>query len=336
MTELPEPPPTSLVGRNHGFQVALAYARKAARLNCPVLITGETGTGKDQVARLVHAASIRSQGPFVALNCAAVPETLIESELFGYERGAFTGAARSYPGRFAAAQGGTLFLDELGDLPLHTQAKLLRAIENREITPLGSVHARTVDLRIVAATNQPLEVLVRERRFRADLYFRLNVARVRLPPLRERRDDILELAAHFMDAHRRSPEGRGVGWFDARALRRLLSYEWPGNVRELRNVIESIFIDPPDGAITDAALPAYLHQPQLWDGPGADGALPLPERERILEMLSTTHWNKAAAARNLKWSRVTLYRKMAKYDIADAQLSSSACHSGSMPPKAAS
>ncbi len=309
------PGPDELIGRNRGFQDALAYARKAARSTCPVLITGETGTGKDQVARLIHAASLRSQGPFVSLNCAAVPESLIESELFGYEHGAFTGAVRSYPGRFAAAHGGTLFLDELGDLPLSTQAKLLRAIENHEVTPLGSLRTRTVDLRIVAATHQPLEQMVRERRFRSDLYFRLCVARVRLPPLRERRDDILELAAHFMAPLRRSAEGHAVGWFDAAALRRLLTYEWPGNVRELRNVIEAIFIDPPTGTISDAALPPLLGALGGLDGIEAMARLPPDERERIVDMLATTHWNKAAAARGLHWSRVTLYRKMAKHHI---------------------
>ena len=304
-----------LIGHNPAFRDALDYAQKVAARTCPVVITGETGTGKDQLARLIHGASARAGGRFVSLNCAALPETLIESELFGYERGAFTGATRAYPGHFMAADGGTLFLDELGDLPLATQAKLLRAIENREVTPLGSTRAFRVDLRIVAATHQPLEALVRERRFRPDLFYRLNVARVRLPPLRERRDDILELAAHFMHAHRATPDGGRVGWFDASALRRLLSYEWPGNVRELRNVIEALFIDPPAGPITERALAACLPSPDGDTDVAAPGEPP-DERRRILETLVATHWNKSASARNLHWSRVTLYRKMAKYHIA--------------------
>jgi len=304
-----------LIGHNPAFRDALEYAQKVAARSCPVVITGETGTGKDQLARLIHAASPRASGRFVSLNCAALPETLIESELFGYERGAFTGATRAYPGHFVAADGGTLFLDELGDLPLSTQAKLLRAIENREVTPLGSTRAFRVDLRIVAATHQPLEWLVRERRFRPDLFYRLNVARVRLPPLRERRDDILELAAHFMNAHRTTtPDGRSVGWFDAAALKRLLSYEWPGNVRELRNVIEALFIDPPAGPVTDRVLAMCLPSPED-DTAAAPGEDDVDERRRIVQTLVATHWNKSASARSLHWSRVTLYRKMAKYHI---------------------
>ncbi|MEJ8836855.1 sigma-54 interaction domain-containing protein [Ramlibacter sp. AN1133] len=306
-----------LIGHNRGFGAALEFARKAARHACPLLIVGETGTGKDEVARLVHALSPRADGPFVSLNCAALPDTLIESELFGYERGAFTGAGRSYPGRFMAADHGTLFLDELGDLPLASQAKLLRAIEHGEITPLGSTRARKVDLRIVAATHQPLERMVREQRFRQDLFYRLNVARVHLPPLRNRRDDILELAAHFMAPLRQTQEGARVGWFDASALNRLLTHVWPGNVRELRNVIEAIFIDPPDGPITERCLPAYLTHAQGWEDDGGEdaGEPGIDERQRILDSLCATHWNKSAAARQLRWSRVTLYRKMAKHEI---------------------
>ncbi|WP_140628248.1 sigma-54 interaction domain-containing protein [Methylibium rhizosphaerae] len=318
-----------LIGRNRTFDTALSFARKAARHDCPLLIVGETGTGKDEVARLVHAHSTRASGPFVSLNCAALPEALIESELFGYERGAFTGAGRSYAGRFVAADGGTLFLDELGDLPLASQAKLLRAIEHREVTPLGSMRARKVDLRIVAATHQPLEAMVRERRFREDLFYRLSVARVQLPPLRERRDDILELAAHFMAPLKRSADGARVGWFDAVALECLLAHRWPGNVRELRNVIESIFIDPPDGPITLRSLPAYLAQP--FDDPNTAAVPGRNERQRILDTLLATHWNKAAAARELKWSRVTLYRKMAKHAIpcaSEAQADPVRSHAG--------
>ncbi|HKA44862.1 MAG TPA: sigma-54 dependent transcriptional regulator [Burkholderiales bacterium] len=325
-------PPPALIGHNHAFREVLDYVRKVGPHSCPVVITGETGTGKEQIARLIHESSPRASGRFVGLNCAALPETLIESELFGYERGAFTGATRSYPGYFMAADGGTLFLDELGDLPLATQAKLLRAIENREITPLGSTRACRVDLRIVAATNQPLEMLVRERRFRSDLFYRLNVARVRLPALRERRDDVLELAAHFMETYRHTPGGERVGWFEPPALKKLLSYEWPGNVRELRNVIEAIFIEAPPGPITERVLSACLTPP---DGQGAKRTKPGDERQRILETLVATHWNKSESARNLHWSRVTLYRKMAKYRIGVAPVDQTSGGSG-MLPKASS
>ena len=308
-----EPPPQAgLIGRSRSFQAAIDYATKAARSECAVLITGETGTGKDRVARLVHNASPRAAGPFVSLNCAALPEALIESELFGYQRGAFTGASRNHEGKFQSAHGGTLFLDELGDLPLTIQAKLLRAIESKEVTPLGSNHAQRADIRVIAATHQPLEELVRKSRFREDLYFRLNVARVSLPPLRERKDDILELAAHYLHEFR-ARERVQVGWFDALALQRLLNHPWPGNIRELRNVMEAIFIDPPLGAITVAALPPCF---QTLDRPAVQGVG--DERLRILLMLSETHWNKAEAARHLHWSRVTLYRKMAKYEIPNA------------------
>lgn len=306
-----------LIGHSRRFTEAIGYARKAARSDCPVLITGETGTGKDQVARLIHGDSGRARGPFISLNCAALPESLIESELFGYQRGAFTGAQRNHEGKFVAASGGTLFLDELGDLPLGMQAKLLRAIENKEVTPLGSNRPQRVDIRVVAATHQPLEDLVRQQRFRQDLYFRLNVARVALPPLRDRRDDILELAAHFIRQFQREHGARQVGWFDAGALQRLLSHDWPGNIRELRNVIEAIFIDPPEGAITAQALPPCLQATDAA-GAGPGGEPPVDERLRILQTLTETRWNKSDAARNLKWSRVTLYRKMAKHEIPHA------------------
>lgn len=303
-----------LIGRNRAFCDAIAYARKAARCDCSVLITGETGTGKDRVARLIHTSSRRAPGPFVTVNCAALPDSLIESELFGYHRGAFTGASRNYDGKFVAAHGGTLFLDELGDLPLTTQAKLLRAIESKEVTPLGCNRAQPVDIRVVAATHQPLEELVRLRRFREDLYFRLNVARVSLPPLRERKEDILEIAAHYLREFRAHSDA-SVGWFDALAMQKLINHAWPGNIRELRNVIEAIYIDPPAGPISLRSLPPYLHglRDRLdAEAPAGD------ERLQILEMLAQTHWNKSDAARNLKWSRVTLYRKMAKYHIPHA------------------
>ena len=219
------------------LESALALARRVAPSRSTVLLTGETGTGKELVAGLVHGLSPRADGPFVKVNCAALPETLLESELFGHERGAFTGADRLRVGRFEQAHGGTLFLDEIGDMAAATQAKLLRVLQDREFHRLGGSRAIRSDVRIVAATNQDLEREIRSGRFREDLFFRLNVIRIFLPPLRERPEDAEALALHFADefAHEL---GRAVRGISPAAMARLRSHPWPGNVRELRNVIE--------------------------------------------------------------------------------------------------
>jgi two-component system, NtrC family, response regulator HydG len=236
---------------------ALRIVERAAATDVTVLVTGESGTGKEVVAQVLHDRSRRAAGPFVALNCSALPAELVESELFGHVRGAFTGADRDREGRFAAAGGGTLFLDEIGDLAPAAQAKLLRALEERSVTPLGSNRAVNVDARIVAATNRPLEALVREGGFREDLLFRLSVVQIQLPPLRERRGDIAALAthfiAHFAERHGRSPLPLGEG-----ARRALLAHDWPGNVRELRNVIERAVVLAEGDAIEAADLPASV------------------------------------------------------------------------------
>lgn len=287
------------------------YLGKVAQSDATVLVTGETGTGKERVAAAVHRLGPRAARPFVAVNCAAIPDALIESELFGHERGAFTGALQSFSGRFVQAEGGTLFLDEVGEMSPTGQAKLLRALEAREVLPVGGARARPVDVRLVAASNQRLEQMVEERRFRADLYYRLNVARIDLPPLRARPEDIGPIVSHFIEEQNRRRALR-VGRPDARLLARMRRYAWPGNVRELRNMVEALFIDPPEGrsvAIED--LPASFRR--LFDENRSAGA---PERERLVAVLRETNWNKMEAARQMNWSRMTLYRKLAKYSIA--------------------
>ena len=226
-----------IVGTSPAFQQALDLASRVAPTRSTVLLTGETGTGKELVAEMVHAGSPRSSGPFVKVNCAALPETLLESELFGHERGAFTSADRLRIGRFEQADGGTLFLDEIGDMSLATQAKLLRVLHDQEFQRLGGTTVLRTDVRIVAATNRELEAAIADGEFRQDLYFRLNVITILLPPLRERPEDVERLALHFLEEFR-TELARPCSGFAPEALRRLRSHPWPGNVRELRNVVE--------------------------------------------------------------------------------------------------
>ena len=286
------------------------YLPKLAASDATVLVTGETGTGKERVATAVHRLGPRAKRPFVAVNCAAIPDSLIESELFGHERGAFTGAMTSFPGRFAQADGGTLFLDEIGEMTLANQAKLLRVLEERAVTPIGSTRCHPVDVRIVAASNQRLEEMVAARAFRADLYYRLNVARIEIPPLRERPEDIGVILDQLIEEQNRRCSLH-VGHADPGLLDRIKRYAWPGNVRELRNLVEALFIDPPDGRdVAFGDLPrAYRLLLEYNRSAGK------PERERLMEVLRETRWNKVEAARQLNWSRMTLYRKLAKYNL---------------------
>jgi transcriptional regulator with PAS, ATPase and Fis domain len=283
----------------------MRYAGKVAASECTVLVTGETGTGKEVIARTIHAHSARRDGAFVSINCAALPDALIESELFGYERGAFTGAHHSHPGKLRQAHGGTVLLDEVGELPLSAQAKLLRVLEVREVTRLGGRRPEPVDVRFVAATNQNLEALVAQKRFRDDLFFRLNVARIHLPPLRERPGDIPALLAHFL-ALQGQRCGRSIGALSDAAVACLMRHHWPGNARELRNVAELLYIDPPEGRIGPEHLPASVTRAAVAE---------CGERERLIATLFATRWNKCRAAQALHWSRMTLYRKMNKYQI---------------------
>jgi DNA-binding NtrC family response regulator len=299
----------TIMGVSQSIAALRAYIPKIAKSSATVLITGETGTGKERVAEAIHALGPRSTGPFVAVNCAALPDSLIESELFGHVRGAFTGAHSAVRGQIAEACGGTLFLDEIGEMPLSAQAKLLRAVEKREVRPVGAARTSAVDVRIVAATNQKLETLVAEQRFRADLFYRLNVVRVDIPPLRERAQDIPVLL-HAVIAELNRREGGDVGAPESNVLDCLLAYNWPGNVRELRNLVEALFVDPPKGPIRFQDLPpafAKVLEPHH--------RATSPERDRLLQALAATRWNKAEAARSLNWSRMTLYRKLSQYHI---------------------
>jgi DNA-binding NtrC family response regulator len=313
--EPPAPPKTNLVagdrlvGRSKLVeQLRRAIARVAA-CDSNVLITGETGTGKELTAELIHNNSRRRDRPFVSINCAAIPEGLLESELFGYERGAFTGAHAAREGKLQYAQGGTLFLDEVGDMTLYAQAKILRAIESRKVQRLGGNREIAVNIRIIAATNQNLEQLTSQQKFRQDLFFRLNVARLHLPPLREHADDIPELVQHVVEEL--APRiDRRIDDIDTSFLEPLLCYGWPGNVRELRNVIESTIVFGNSNRVTRRDLPPYLRALFASEERKRDS-----EREKIVGALHATGWNRNETARLLGCSRMTLYRKMVKYEL---------------------
>jgi transcriptional regulator with PAS, ATPase and Fis domain len=301
-----------LVGESEPMAMLAAYIPKVARSGATVLITGETGTGKERVAQAIHTLSRRSAKPFVVVNCGALPDSLIESELFGHTRGAFTGAIAATRGKLVEADGGTLFLDEIGEMSLYAQARLLRVLETQEVQPLGGAPAHRVDIRVVAATNRELESEVAERRFRADLYYRLNVARLVIPPLRDRPGDVALLARHVI-AELNQRNSTDVEGPEPDLLAALAAYEWPGNVRELRNVIEAVFIDPPSGRVGFQHLPLAF---QALFG-RYRRTTPASERSRLIDALERTKWNKAEAAKALKWSRMTLYRKLVKYHVAE-------------------
>jgi DNA-binding NtrC family response regulator len=301
----------ALVGNSAATAEVREAVARVAQNDSNVLITGETGTGKELIADLIHRNSVRAARPMVCINSAAIPDTLLESELFGYERGAFTGAHASNPGKLEQASGGTVFFDEIGDMTPYAQAKILRAIESREVHRLGGRRAIPVDVRIISATNRDLDSLAMDEGFRKDLYFRINVARIHLAPLRERSEDIPLLIEHYIKEFNRSfrADVRGL---DDETLDRLVEYGWPGNVRELKNVIESVFVSRPAARIHFVDLPEWLRR--RIDG-GAAAQVTPKERERILLALNATNWNKSKAAEKLSWSRMTLYRKLAKYHL---------------------
>ncbi|MGE8402838.1 MAG: sigma-54-dependent transcriptional regulator [Delftia tsuruhatensis] len=286
----------------------------AADSDATVLVLGETGTGKELVARALHRNSARAERPFVAVNCAAIPADLMESELFGHVKGAFTGAASDRAGRFREAQGGTLFLDEVGDMPLPTQAKILRALQEREITPVGASRALPVNVRIIAATHRDLPDAVRQGRFREDLWYRLQVVPVHLPPLRERLGDVLLLAEHFL----RQGGGASPKHLGSDAARLLLAHDWPGNVRELRNAMERAALLCPGPVIGPEHIglqPAAANGPAIdWNGPLAPAVAQL-EREMVTRALAAATGNRAEAARRLGLSRQQLYRKLAEFGL---------------------
>jgi len=295
----------------------------AAPTNGRVLIFGENGTGKELVARNVHGLSLRRAGPFVEVNCAAIPEELIESELFGHVRGAFTGAVADRRGKFELAHGGTIFLDEIGDMSLKTQAKVLRVLQEQVMEAVGGTARIRVDARVLAATNKDLQTEIRAGRFREDLYFRLNVVPISVPPLRERRDDIPLLADHFVAMLARE-YGRRAKQFDAGAVDVLQGYKWPGNVRELRNVIERLMIMVPGDRVTARDL-LFLDQgiaPMAPADAPAEPVMPLHdarddfERQYILRALAAQQGNISRTAEVLGVERSNLYRKMRSFGIA--------------------
>jgi DNA-binding NtrC family response regulator len=300
-----------LIGSSRLLETIKTYISKIAPQDSTVLITGDSGTGKQVVADLIHQNSQRRGKPFICINCAAIPDELFESELYGYERGAFTGAVASKPGKLELADGGTIFLDEIGDLSPYAQAKFLRTIETKEVSRLGGKKTSHVDVRIIAATNRDLEAMMKEGKFREDLYFRLNIGRIHLSPLKERREDIAPLLKHFLQEMNQKFNRRVQG-FSEEAFSYLVRYDWPGNVRELKNILEATFpfLGLPGHKIEFADLPE-IFQRRLTEA----SELPSSERERLIAALYATNWNKTKAALSLNWSRMTLYRKMSKYKL---------------------
>jgi transcriptional regulator with GAF, ATPase, and Fis domain len=304
-----------VIGQSDVWNDVLKKATQVASTDTTVLLTGESGTGKEVVARLIHRASVRKGGPFIALNCAALPEQLLESELFGYERGAFTGAQQSKPGQIELAAGGTLFLDEVSEMSLSAQAKFLRVLQEREFQRLGGTRLQKATVRVIAATNRDLKKAVERGDFREDLYYRVQVFDVRIPPLRDRRGDILVLSDAFLHEIGTS-FGRPPAGLTQDAKTALLRHDWPGNVRELRNALERAAILCEGGLITPEHL--ALHSERVAPAmPGPAPELGVVERETIRQVLDETGWNKSKAARRLGLSRTQLYVRLRKYDIAN-------------------
>jgi transcriptional regulator with PAS, ATPase and Fis domain len=295
------------VGKHAATRKFVSYIERVSATASTVLITGETGTGKEVVARDIHEQSHRRGGPFVSVNCAAIPDTLIEAELFGHERGAYTGAHTAADGKFQQANGGTLFLDEIAELTQFAQAKILRVLETPEIWRLGGKRGMPVDVRIIAATNQDLEKLVAEGRFRSDLFYRLDVARMVLPPLRERRSDIPLLIDYYVRRMNQQFK-RTIAGFTPKSMEELTRYDWPGNIRELRNVVEAAFIELPPCHVNVVELPELVRERLRL----ASTRTP-EESEQILTALEEMHWNVSRAAERLHMSRMTVYRKLAKF-----------------------
>lgn len=311
-----------LIGTSPAMQSMLGFIATVAPTEATVLITGESGTGKELVARALHSASARAKKPLVVVNCAALAENLLESELFGHEKGSFTGAEKRREGRFAQADGGTLFLDEIGEMPLSLQAKLLRALQQGEVQRVGSDTPITVDVRVLAATNRDLREEVLEKRFREDLFFRLNVISIEVPTLRDRREDIPVLAAFFMQ-HFAERNHKTVKGFSPQAMDSLLRYSWPGNVRELQNVVERAVILCRGDLVLETDLPKNVSGAQAGEegSPASEdfslAGMPLDmvEKQAIESTLRQTGDNKSEAARRLGITRATLHNKLRKYGM---------------------
>ncbi|HMY76533.1 MAG TPA: sigma-54 dependent transcriptional regulator, partial [Blastocatellia bacterium] len=307
----------NIIGTSKEMREVYEQVAQVAHTNTTVLIRGESGTGKELVAHAIHYNSPRAAKPFVKVNCAALPESLIEAELFGHEKGAFTGAIARKRGRFELAEGGTLFLDEIGDLSPAMQVKLLRVLQEREFERVGGTETIKVNVRLIAATNVELEQAVQDGRFRSDLYYRLNVFSIYMPPLRERKTDILLLADHFLEKYSRQ-SGKSIKRISTPAIDMLMSYHWPGNVRELENVIERATLVCDGNVIHGFHMPPTL---QTAEGSGTvtkvslDQAVGTFEKELILDALKTVRGNRARAARMLDTTERILGYKVKKYDI---------------------
>jgi DNA-binding NtrC family response regulator len=307
----------NIIGQSEAMQRVYEIIAQVSDLPANVLIEGESGTGKELIARAIHASSARASGPFIAVNCAAIPETLLESELFGYVRGAFTDAKKDRRGLFQEAHGGVLFLDEIGEVPLTLQAKLLRVLEDKEVRPLGANQAVKVDTRLLSASNRNLDELARAGKFRQDLYYRLNVIRIELPPLRRRAEDIPLLVNHFVQKFA-AGANRKVDGIEPAALAALKAYDWPGNIRELEHTVERAVLLGKSAVVSLDDLP-----PELF--PRGDSAVVVEqalakqlslrdlERDYIAKVLEATHGNKTEAARILGVDRTTLYRKLEEF-----------------------
>jgi DNA-binding NtrC family response regulator len=311
----------TLVGASPQMEKVFSIVRKVADTDASVLITGESGTGKELIARSLHALSSRKESPFIAINCSAIPRDLLESELFGHLKGAFTGAIKDKPGKFELADGGTIFLDEVAELPLELQPKLLRALQEKAVEPVGGSHPRKIDFRVIAATNLDMEKALGESSFREDLYYRLAVIPIHLPPLRERKEDIRLLLKHFCTKH-----GAEKVTFDEPSIAALLKYGWPGNVREFENMVERLLIMRGSDSLTLNDIPDKVRNSEASKSSGnvlnlPDGGYSLEklEQEIVTEALNRSGWNQTAAARFLKIPRHTLIYRMEKYGIIPAK-----------------
>ena len=300
-----------IIGKSEAMQEVFSMIKAVTDTNATVLITGETGTGNELVARAIHSNSSQRYGPFVATSCGALPETLLESELFGYEKGAFTGADRTKKGRFELAHGGTLFLDEVGDISVKTQIRLLRVLQEKSFSRLGGTEQIKVDVRLISATNRDLVAAIEEGSFRSDLYYRLNVVSIQLPPLRERIDDVPLLAAHFINKYN-VEFNKKFDRVDRKAMDFMMDYHWPGNVRELENVIERALVIDQGPQMMVKHLPFCNIESPLTEEPRS---LQEVEKSHIEKMLQRNDWNIAKTARLLNIDRSTLHKKIKKFGL---------------------
>jgi PAS domain S-box-containing protein len=316
----------NIVGKSQAMQRVFELIELAAASETTVLVRGETGTGKEMVAKAIHFHSRRKDGPLVSVNCSALSETLVESELFGHVRGSFTGAVKDHVGRFERANGGTIFLDEVGEIPQAVQVKLLRVIQEREIERIGESKPRKVDVRIIAATHRDLRDRVEKGLFREDLFYRLNVFPIYLPPLRERKEDIGPLVAHFLEKYNERAK-KSIAGMNPDAMRMVMDYCWPGNVRELENAIEHAFVTCGQGHIDSLDLPLEIRRTDIKDricgrqnASISDASAPKPSRraatkEEIVALLKECDWNKAEVARRLGITRTQVWRRMVQLEI---------------------